>query len=99
MRCSGCMWSRADTLLCIGDVPRYVDARPSDNLRKVLEKNPGAAVAPISPRRPWTPFDGLRLPRSSSGMPPELPASIPQFFHHRRMLEDGELLFLANTQH
>ncbi|MBK7259439.1 MAG: hypothetical protein IPI01_16885 [Ignavibacteriae bacterium] len=84
-------------LLCIGDVPRYVDARPEVNFPKLLEKNP-AGFTLVSEAKALAAIRLLAPPvigfRNADGTP----ASIAQFFHHRRVLDDGEMLFLANTK-
>ena len=88
--------AQGGTVLFIGDVPQYVDGRPSDNMRKVVEKNStncvrtGLATAVDAMHRLAPP---ALVFRDTAGTP----AVFPLLFHHRRTLENGELLFLANT--
>jgi hypothetical protein len=89
--------SQGGTLLCVGDVPQYVDARPSDNLQKVIDRNPANAVR-TNLAGAMDAIHKLAPPalvfRDAAGTR----AALPLLFHHRRILENGELLFLANTR-
>ena len=80
------------TVLCCGSPPALVDGRPSDR-GQVASRSPG-----------WKqvePDDGLTellLGRSEDGFAVRRAAEDRGIlFHHRRRLDDGDLLFLVNT--
>jgi len=79
------------TVLCCGSPPSLVDGRPSERA-KVASQNsswkqiePAAVIAMLTSK----PKDGFTINHSNdnNGI----------LFHHRRRLEDGEILFLVNT--
>jgi hypothetical protein len=84
------------TVLCCGNVPRFVNARANSSMQTLFAENAAAcirlqgetAIAAINRLSP-----PALLFRDSNGAS----ASFPLLFHHRRTLEDRELLFLANT--
>jgi hypothetical protein len=80
-------------VICCGEPASLVDARASERVKEA-GKNPGwmklpeqSAMTAIRARQ-WA--AGLRIlpTQNAEG----------QLFHHRRVLEDGELVFLANTR-
>ncbi len=84
-------------LLCIGDVPGFVDARPEVHFRNFLAMHPGS----VTLAQPAQAIGAIRLlapPAIGFRNADGTPASITQFFHHRRVLADGQLVFLANTR-
>jgi len=81
------------SVIACGEPPSLVDARPSDRLARLAQNrnwmklSEPEAMAAVRGRQ-WA--AGLRI----------LPAADKpgQLFHHRRVLADGELLFLVNTK-
>ncbi len=79
------------TVLCCSPPPVYVDAGPSDRGSAAAKKSgwkqiePSLAVPMLAGRA----SDGFAI-RRRAGDPSLL-------FHHRRKLDDGEILFLVNT--
>ncbi len=88
--------SGGGNVLCCGDAPRYVGGKETDLVRNLaagehrgwLQTESAKAMEQIHALSP-SPL----LFRTSAG----IPSPFPLLFHHRRVLEDGELLFLANT--
>lgn len=81
------------TVLCCGEAPAMVDGRASDRARKVAStkgwmKMPEAEVMAAVRGRQWA--SGLRI------LPAE--GKEGQLYHHRRVLDDGELVLLVNTK-
>jgi hypothetical protein len=77
-------------LLCCGDPPPLVDGRPSERGRDAAR---GAA---------WRRVDPTELPRTllklaEDGFSVRREGDQGMLFHHRRHLEDGQMLFLVNT--
>jgi len=79
------------TVLCCGEPPALVDGRPSDRLTLLSQRRSWTRVEPAAvPARllAWSGTDFVvRSAADDKGI----------LFHHRRRLNDGELLFLVNT--
>ncbi len=77
-------------ILCCGDAPAYVDGSASDRGAKAAEaaswKKVDPATLPQSLHDEMTDFAITRAENDPG-----------KLFHQRRMLEDGEILFLVNT--
>lgn len=79
------------SVMCCGEAPALVDARPSERLVELAEHDnwmsmpEDKAMAAVRGRQ-WA--AGMRI--SPVGTQPGM------VFHHRRVLDDGELLFLVN---
>ena len=77
-------------ILCLGQPPTRVDGQPSDRVAKLAANprwrkiEPAAILAALPPCG-----DGFQIRRAADDK--------GILFHHRRHLEDGELLFLVNT--
>lgn len=78
-------------VFCCGEPPARVDGRPSDRLAQLAEKDAWQQISPRSlvARLYRDHANGLRIERE--------PNDGGKLFHHRRTLDDGELLFLVNT--
>jgi hypothetical protein len=84
-------------LLVTGDVPSYADARPDPNFRKFLEKHP-AGYTQVPAAKAIATIRLLVPPAIEFRDVNRATVPLPEFFHHRRILNDGELVFLANTR-
>ena len=79
-------------MLCCGSPPTLVDARPSD-FGHVASRSPGWRQV-----EPDDCLTELLLDRSEDGFAVRRAVEDRGIlFHHRRRLDDGELLFLVNT--
>jgi hypothetical protein len=84
-------------LLVTGDVPTYADARPDPNFRNFLEKHP-AGYTQVPRAKAIATIRLLAPPAIEFRDVNRATVPMAEFFHHRRILDDGELLFLANTR-
>ncbi len=84
------------SVLCIGGVPGYVNGVAHANVQRFVNEHP-AACQTVEPAKAIATMRLLAPPDIEFRDEAGAPASFPQFFHHRRELEDGALLFLANT--
>ncbi|MBI4580850.1 MAG: hypothetical protein HY718_14170 [Planctomycetes bacterium] len=81
------------SVICCGEPPALVDARPSDRV-SALAKHQGwlrvteKEAMPLVRGRQWATGFAVRPTLNAEG----------QLFHHRRVLEDGDLIFLVNTK-
>ncbi len=81
------------TVLCCGDPPRWIDGRPAREGGEDPPKMPSG----------WERVNPDELPAVLSGLTSDgfavrrAPGDGGILFHHRRRLDDGEILFLANT--
>ncbi len=81
------------TILSFGGAPGYVDGVESDSVKALAAQYASNWVSAGSPREK----SALEL-LESDGFRIAAPDSIKgKLFHHRRKLEDGELVFLVNT--
>jgi hypothetical protein len=80
-------------VLCCGEAPNYIDGSASDRARKTAERATWTRVETAEvPKRLATQMkakDGFAIERR--------PDDKGILFHHRRVVEDGEFLFLVNT--
>lgn len=78
-------------VLCAGDPPRYVDGRPSDRLNVLSPKSGWLRTSKEELvdklRRQLNPDLAIERAGGDKGI----------LFHHRRVLDDGQILLLVNT--
>jgi hypothetical protein len=80
------------TVLCVGEAPTRVDGRASDDAA-ALAKSPGWKKLELAAL-----LDALRaLAGPGDFALTRAPGDKGILFHHRRLLDDGQLLFLVNT--
>ena len=79
------------TVFCCGDPPTHIDGSPSDRLKKLAEKPSWRTVKAedLPAKMRVIGADGLTIRRQKDDQ--------GILFHHRRRLDDGEILFLVNT--
>jgi hypothetical protein len=79
------------TILCCGAPPTLVDGRPSDRMKQAAQiagwKQADAATLPAMLHD--QPADGFTIRRADGDK--------GILFHHRRQVDDGEIVFLTNT--
>jgi hypothetical protein len=81
-------------VFCHGPAPALVDGRPSDRLQKLAQSDRWQMVDPAKATE--TPFLFNPLCRYGSAIR-RAKDDKGNLFHHRRQLDDGELLLLVNT--
>ncbi len=78
-------------VLCCGQPPSFVDAQPSDRGRAASQGQTWKQVEPEA-------LPGVLLERSTDGFAVHRNVNDQGIlYHHRRQLDDGDLLFLVNT--
>jgi len=75
------------TVFCCGRPPTRIDGAESDRLQALPEKKGFRQTAPETLPRLLANADGFTVTKTGGGL----------LFHHRRRIEDGQLMFLVNT--